>query len=179
MGIGSAGGTNIADALYASIEYLGQAARERRHAVVMVSDNEPTAKGEFTGDDVIRLALETQTIVYSVRFGRDRLGGTLDEPGWIPGARWVSKIMDETGGEIIDMAAVGSLQKAMAAVITRLKQRYTLGYQSTDTRSDRAFREIDVRLSDRAQNPKHRYRIFARRGYYPAFKSAPPSTASP
>jgi len=178
-GIGSAGGTNIADALYASIEYLGQVARERRHAVVMVSDNEPTAKGEFTGDDVIRLALETQTIVYSVRFGRDRLGGTLDEPGWIPGARWVSKIMDETGGEIIDMAAVGSVQKAMAAVITRLKQRYTLGYQSTDTRSDRAFREIDVRLSDRAQNPKHPYRIFARRGYYPAFKSAPPSTASP
>ena len=179
MGIGSAGGTNIADALYASIEYLGQEARERRHAVVMVSDNEPTAKGEFTGDDVIRLALETQTIVYSVRFGRDRLGGTLDKPGWIPGARWVSKIMDETGGEIIDMAAVGSMQKAMAAVITRLKQRYTLGYQSTDTRSDRAFREIDVRLSDRAQNPKHPYRIFARRGYYPAFKSAPPSSASP
>ncbi len=179
MGIGSAGGTNIADALYASIEYLGQEARERRHAVIMVSDNEPTAKGEFTGDDVIRLALETQTIVYSVRFGRDRLGGTLDEPGWIPGARWVSKIMDETGGEIIDMAAVGSVQKAMAAVITRLKQRYTLGYQSTGTRSDRAFREIDVRLSDRAQNPKHPYRIFARRGYYPAFEAAPPSTASP
>ena len=87
--------------------------------------------------------------------------------------------MNETGGEIIDMAAVGSVQKAMAAVITRLKQRYTLGYQSTDTRSDRAFREIDVRLSDRAQNPKHPYRIFARRGYYQAFESAPPSTAPP
>ncbi len=178
-GIGSAGGTNIADALYASIEYLGQEAGRRRRAVIMVSDNEPTAKGEFTGDDVIRLALETQTIVYSVRFGRDPLGGTLDAPGWIPGARWVSKIMDETGGEIIDMAAVGSVQKAMAAVIMRLKQRYTLGYLSSSTRHDRALRQIDVRLSERAQNPKHPYRIFARRGYYPAFEAAPPSTASP
>jgi hypothetical protein len=102
------------------------------------------------------------------------MGGTRDEPGWIPGARWVSKIMDETGGEIIDMTAVESVQKAMAAVVTRLKQRYTLGYQSTDTRRDRTFREIDVRLSDHAQNPKHPYRIFARRGYYPAFESAPP-----
>ena len=55
MGIGSAGGTNIADALYESIEYLGQEARDRRHAVIMVSDNQPTAKGEFNGDDVIRL----------------------------------------------------------------------------------------------------------------------------
>jgi Ca-activated chloride channel family protein len=179
MGIGSRGGTNIADALYESIEYLGQEARERRHAVIMVSDNQPTAKGEFNGDDVIRLALETQTIVYSVRMGRDRLEGTLDEPGWIPGARWVSKIMLETGGETIDMAAVGSVQKAMAAVITRLKQRYTLGYQSSNLRRDRAFREIDVRLSDRAQNSKHPYTIFARHGYYPAPESAPLSKPSP
>jgi VWFA-related protein len=179
MGIGSAGGTNIADALHEAIDYLGQEARDRRHAVIMISDNQPTAKGEFNGDDVIRLALETQTIVYSVRFGRDRLEGTVDEPGWIPGARWVNKIMLETGGEIIDMAAVGSAQKAMAAVIARLKQRYTLGYQSSNTRRDRAFRAIDVRLSDRAQDSKHPYRIFARRGYYPALESAPPSKPSP
>jgi Ca-activated chloride channel family protein len=179
MGIGSAGGTNISDALYESIEYLGQEARDRRHAVIMVSDNQPTARGQFNGDDVIRLALETQTIVYSVRFGRDRLEGTLDEPGWIPGARWVNKIMLETGGEIIDMAAVGSAQKAMAAVIARLKQRYTLGYQSSNARRDHAFRAIDVRLSDRAQDSKHPYRIFVRHGYYPALESAPPSNPSP
>ena len=172
-GIGSEGGTNIADALYESIEYLGQEARERRHAVIMVSDNQPTAKGEFSGEDVIRLALETQTIVYSVRFGHERLGGTLDEPGWIPGARWVNQIMFETGGEIIDMAAVGSAQKAMAAVIARLKQRYTLGYHSSNPGRDRAFRQIDVRLSDRAQDPKHPYRIRARSGYYTAPEPAP------
>jgi VWFA-related protein len=179
MGIGSAGGTNIADALHEAIDYLGQEARDRRHAVIMISDSQPTAKGEFNGDDVIRLAFETQTIVYSVRFGRDGLEGTVDEPGWIPGARWVNKIMLETGGEIIDMAAVGSARKAMAAVIARLRQRYTLGYQSSNTRRDRAFRAIDVRLSDRAQDSKHPYRIFARHSYYPALESAPPSKPSP
>ena len=176
MGIGSKGGTDIADALYASIEYLGQEARDRRHAVIMFSDNQPTAKGEFNVNDVIRLALETQTIVYSVRVGREPLRGALDEPGFIPGARWVNKIMSESGGEIIDMAAVGSAQKAMATVLARLKQRYTLGYQSSNTRRDRAFRQIDVRLSGRAQDPKHPYRIFARHGYYPAPESAPPSS---
>jgi hypothetical protein len=128
---------------------------------------------------VIRSALETQTIVYSVRIGRDPLGGTLDEPGFIPGARWVNKIILETGGEIIDMAAAGSAHKAMAAVIMRLKQRYTLGYQSSNTSRDRAFRTIDVRLSDRAQDSKHPYRIFARHGYYPALESAPSSKPSP
>jgi len=170
MGIGSAGGTNLADALHEAIDYLGQEARDRRHAVIMVSDNEPTAKGEFSADDVIRLALETQTIVYSVRVGvgRDGLGGTLDEPGFIPGARWVNKIMLETGGEIIDMAAAGSAQRAMAAVIARLKQRYTLGYHSSNPRHDRAFRTIEVRLSDRIHDPRHPYRVFARHGYYPA-----------
>jgi Ca-activated chloride channel homolog len=173
MGIGSKGGTDIADALHEAIDYLGQEARDRRHAVIMVSDNEPTAKGEFTGDDVIRLALETQTIVYSVRVGLGSLGGTLDEPGFIPGARWVNKIMLETGGEIIDMAAVGSAQKAMAAVIARLKQRYTLGYHSSNPRHDRAFRKIEVRLAGPPQDPKHPYRVFARAGYYPEPESAP------
>ena len=173
MGIGSVGGTNIADALYASIEYLGQEARDRRHAVIMISDNQPTAKGEYNGDDVIRLALETQTIVYSVRLGGGHTERGSDEPDWIPGARWVDKIMLETGGEIIDVAAAGSAQKAMAEVVARLKQRYTLGYQSSNTRQDRAFRTIDVRLSDRAQDPKHPYRIFARHGYYTAPESGP------
>ncbi len=181
MGIGSAGGTNIADALHEAIDYLGQEARDRRHAVIMVSDNQPTAKGEFNGDDVIRLALETQTIVYSVRLGvgREGLGGTLDEPGFIPGARWVNKIMLETGGEIIDTAAAGSAQKAMAAVIARLKQRYTLGYRSSNPSQNRAFRQIDVRLSDRVHDPKHPYKVFARHGYYPVPESAPPNNPSP
>ena len=128
---------------------------------------------------MIRLARETQTIGYSVRIGRDRLKGTLDVPIWIPGAGWVNRIMGETGGEIIDVAAVGSVRKAMAAVITRLKQRYTLGYQSTSTRRDRAFRQIDVRLFDRVQDSKHPYRIFARRGYYAALEPAAPSKPSP
>jgi VWFA-related protein len=174
MEIGSAGGTNIADALYASIEYLGQEARDRRRAVIMISDNQPTARGEYNGSDVTRLALETQTIVYSVRLGGERPAHAGDEPDWIPGARWVSNIMPETGGEIIDVAAEGSAQKAMAAVIARLKQRYTLGYQTSNPRRDHAFREIEVRLADRvAQDPKHPYRISARRGYYPV-----PETAS-
>ena len=164
--IGAAGGTNIADALYESIAYLGQEARGRRHAVILVSDNQPTAKGKVTGDDVIRLALETQTIVYSVRIGRDRLEGTLDEPVWIPGARWVNKIMSETGGEIIDLAAAGSVRKAMAAVIARLKQRYTLGYQSTNKRRDGGFRKIEVRLADQVPSAGHKYKVYARRGYY-------------
>lgn len=172
-GIGSAGGTDIADALYEAIDYLGQEAGGRRHAVIMISDNQPTARGEHNGNDVIRLALQTQTIVYSIRFGGDGLGGTLDDPGWIPGARWVNKIMLDTGGEIIDMAAEGSAQKAMAAVIARLKERYTLGYRSSNPRQDRSFRRIDVRLSDRVQDAKHPYRVFARHGYYPAFESAP------
>jgi hypothetical protein len=86
--------------------------------------------------------------------------------------------MDETGGEVIDLAAVGSVEKAMAAVITRLKERYTLGYQTSNTRHDHAFRQIEVRLSDRAQKPKHPYRVFARSGYYPASESTPTGTVS-
>jgi Mg-chelatase subunit ChlD len=40
MGISSAGGTNISDALYESIAYLAREGRDRRHAVIIVSDNQ-------------------------------------------------------------------------------------------------------------------------------------------
>jgi Ca-activated chloride channel family protein len=177
--IGAGGGTNLTDALYEAARYLGQAAHGRRHAIILVSDNQPTVRGYAGGGEVIRLALETETIIYSVRIGVERLRGILGAPVWIPGAGSVNKIMGETGGEIIDAAAVGSLRGAMAAVIARLKQRYTLGYQSTNTRRDGAFRKIEVRLADQLQNAGQKYRVYARRGYYAPLEHTSRSKPSP
>jgi hypothetical protein len=132
-----------------------------------VSDNQPTVKG-YTGDrEVIREALETETVIYSVK-----IGGFAATPGVFTlatdalGARGVKKAVQETGGELIDAQGRGSVSKALAAAISRLKERYTLGYASTNKRQDGAFRKIDVRLADQLQNAGQKYKVYARRGYY-------------
>ena len=165
--IRAGGSTNLNDALYEATLYLGRVAHGRRHAIILVSDNQPSYRSNASANEVIRLALETETVIYSVK-----IGGFAPSPGVFTlasdalGAREVKKAVQETGGEIIDAQGRGSVTSALAAVITRLKERYTLGYASTNKRQDGAFRKIEVRLADQLQNAGQKYRVYARRGYY-------------
>jgi hypothetical protein len=54
----------------------------------------------------------------------------------------------------------------MATAISRLKQRYSLGYYSTNRRHDGAFREIEIRVTDGSLDSQRKYTVYARRGYY-------------
>ena len=59
-----------------------------------------------------------------------------------------------------------SIGPALATAVSRLKQRYSLGYYSTNRRHDGAFREIEIRISDGSSDPKQKYTVYSRRGYY-------------
>jgi len=91
---------------------------------------------------------------------------TMRIPVWLGGNGSVPKVVHETGGEIIDVQSVGSLDAALAAVVNRLKLRYTLGYQPIKPGNNLSFHKIDVRLSDHFGSPESDYSIHARRGYY-------------
>jgi Ca-activated chloride channel homolog len=176
-GIYAGGGTNITDALFDAALYLGRAAPNRRHAVILVSDNDGTVQGFASDKDVIRMALETETSIYSIKV---KAGGTsralslpLALPNALPGTGSVPKMARETGGEVIDTHTTGSVQSAMAMVIARLKQRYTLGYSSTNRRRDGSFRQIDIRVADGSASASARYTVYARRGYYAPTEHAP------
>jgi Ca-activated chloride channel homolog len=160
------GGTNITDALYDATVYLGRAAAHRRHAIILVSDNQGTVRGFARDKGVIHTALETETVIYSIQIGGSPGIRGLNQPIWTPGTGSVGKITRETGGEIIGVGSAESIGPAMAAIISRLKQRYTIGYQSTNQNRDGAFREIEVRLAGQYATDGNHYSIYARRGYY-------------
>jgi len=184
-GIYAGGGTNITDALFDAALYLGRAAPNRRHAVILVSDNDGTVQGFASEKDVIRMALETENSIYSIKV---KAGGTsralslpLALPNALPGTGSVPKMARETGGEVIDTRTTGSVQLAMATVIERLKQRYTLGYSSTNRRRDGSFRQIDIRVTSGSASTSVKYSVYARRGYYAptehvAVQAVPPAT---
>ena len=185
-GIYAGGSTDITDALFDATLYLGRAAPNRRHAVILISDNDATVQGFASEKDVIRMALETETSIYSIKVkagGASRaLNLPLALPNALPGTGSVPKMARETGGEVIDTHISGSVQSAMATVIARLKQRYTLGYSSTNRQRDGSFRQIDVRVADGSTSTSVKYTVYARRGYYaPAERAAAPAahTATP
>jgi VWFA-related protein len=171
------GGTNILDALHVANQYLMLAAPKDRRAIVLISDNQATVRGVASQDRVIRQALESETVIYSVKTPGDappimfRLGARVQGMGSVP------KITHETGGEIIEVETLGSVRAAMAAVVARLKTRYTIGYNSSNQASDGAFRRITVRLTDRFGLLDRDYAVHSKTGYYAptqAVASQPP-----
>jgi Ca-activated chloride channel homolog len=167
--IQAGGGTNIVDGLFDAVYYLSLVARDRRRVVILVSDNENTTRPRSSQTEVIRLAMESETVIYSVKTVGEGTPLTMRVPVWVGSLGkddLVGKITHETGGEIIDAGSTGSLDSALGTVITRLKLRYTLGYNSPNPAKDGSFRKIDVRLTERYGRADSDYSVSARRGYY-------------
>ena len=160
------GATVISDALFEAALYLGRAAPNRRHAVILVSDNENTLRGYSNETRVIRQALETETAVYSIRVAEGLHPQMMNV--LLPIFREVSvqEIARQTGGEVIEAQGLSSIRLAMATAISRLRQRYSLGYYSTNHGTVGAFRGIEVRVAGRPEATRQPYAVFARRGYY-------------
>ena len=163
--IQAGGGTNITDTLLDVVRYLDHGAPARRHAIILVSDNQQTVEPRANETEVIRTALETETVVYSVRVANRPTTGLLGFP--VPLARGgpVKNITQETGGEIFNTRELGSVESAMQAVISRLKLRFTLGYHRKDTRQDGALRRIEVRLT-KTDPLAGQFTVYHRQGYY-------------
>jgi Ca-activated chloride channel homolog len=168
--IEAGGGTNINDALFEAIRYLSLAAHDCRRAVILISDNQATTKPRSSERKLIRLATQSQTVVYSIRIATEftRLAAGVFPS--LVGAHDVEKVTLETGGEIVDVPDKASLRAALAAVVSQLKLSYALGYQPSYAGTSDAFRKIDVRLSDRFGQVDYDYSVRARRGYYPSIQ---------
>ena len=167
------GGTDIVDALYESARYLARAAPNRRHAIILISDNVQTVSPRASDTETIRVAMESETVVYSIKTKGITPLLALQIPTIIAGAGPVGKIVQETGGEIIEVSAISTFSTAMSNVIAHLRLRYCLGYYPSGF-GQGAFHSIVVRLDERLGKPGSDYFIHARRGYYatPDYASA-------
>jgi VWFA-related protein len=163
------GGTNINDGVYEAARYLREQAPAARRVIVLVSDNVPTVGGVSPGD-VINEALEADAAVYSLKVpGRNPVGSKVLGAG--RGLVNVKKLTEETGGEIFDVEKEGSLYLAFAALIERLKTRYTLGfYPGGAAAAERKLKKLEVKLHPSFGVKGKDYTVVAKRGYFPAAK---------
>ena len=159
------GGTNIIDALYEAAGYLKAEARDRRRAIILISDNQVSMNSRSSEAATIKVALESETVIYSIKTKGMALPLASQLPSVLGGSGPVGKITEETGGEIINAANTSSFGSALSGVISRLRLRYSLGYYLASG-AQGAFHSIEVRLDDRFGRAGKDYVIHARRGYY-------------
>jgi VWFA-related protein len=163
--VSAGGGTNINDAVYEAAEYLAREAPAARRVIVLVSDNVASVPGREGHNGVRDMALGADAAVYSLKV-----------PGYNPavakamriggGFVNVTKLTEETGGEVFDVEKVGSLYLAFQSLVERLKTRYTLGYYPTNHAEDGKFRTIEIRLAPGKGKKGSDYSIVAKKGYF-------------
>ena len=164
--IRAGGGTDITDAIHDAVNYLALVAPGRRHAIILVSDNQQTVDPQASEYETIRKAMETETVVYSLKTSGESIPLAGQLPAILSGAGNVGKITQETGGEVINVNRASSLDNALEAVISRLRMRYSFGYYPSGTAQGGMFHEIKVRLTEKHGKAGSDYFMHAKRGYY-------------
>jgi Ca-activated chloride channel homolog len=75
----------------------------------------------------------------------------------------LQQITEASGGRVFFPPSVKELDKVYEQVLAEIRAQYTLGYVSTNPRSDGSWRKIDIKL---ARSDARDLRIRARRGYF-------------
>jgi Ca-activated chloride channel homolog len=80
----------------------------------------------------------------------------------------LQRIADVTGGQAFFPASVKELDSVYAKVVAEIRAQYTLGYLSTNLKTDGAWRKVEVKIvQQKNANP---LRTRARQGYFAPFK---------
>ena len=83
------------------------------------------------------------------------------------------RFADETGGDIFE-AKPAELAQAFDDLVRHLRTRYSIGFVSTNTKKDGAYRALTLDVTPGARKREGKLLVRARRGYYAARAAAAP-----
>ena len=84
------------------------------------------------------------------------------------------RMAEATGGQAFFPQKTSDLEAIYEEVLAEVRARYTLGYLSTNERSDGAWRKVEIRILRPG-----RYRVRARQGYYAPYIPEPGTASRP
>lgn len=127
------GSTALYDVLLRGVEMLGR--QTGRKALVVFTDGEDQGS-HATINDVERRLQSSDVTLYMIGQGR---GVTME-----PLKRIMERLSAPTGGRALFTDSIEELHAAFADLLDELSNQYLLGYQSTNSRRDDAWRKIKV-----------------------------------
>ena len=152
-------GTALNDHLYVAFKLLER--RQGRRVIVILSDGLDSAS-VLSMRQVLRTAERSQSLVYWLRLptpGVDHTSTWRNAEGFRREGSAFEEIVDQSGGQIIDLSGVESAAAAFANVLEELRGQYVLGYYPTTRSDDGTWHPIRVRVANRG------LKVRTRRGY--------------
>lgn len=137
--------------------------QDSRRIIIVITDNIANTERNEQKQTLEEL-FDSGTVVYGL-IVRAALGKVFNllSLGRIKG---VDEFVKQTGGEILDTSK-NEVDAKLAAVISRLRARYAIGFQPTNTAVDEKFRTVEIKIKTSvAKKRKENPVVLTKRGYY-------------
>jgi VWFA-related protein len=152
----SKGSTALLDALLLAIHEMRRS-KKKKKALLVISDGGDN-HSRYSPKEAQRVIRESDVLIYAIGvFG----GGTTTEEFY--GGALLSKIAESTGGRLFE-AVVGDLPDIARKIGIDLRNRYVLGYSSSNQQRDGKYHRVDVRIVPPRGLPK--LQAYWRTGYF-------------
>ena len=147
------GATALYDVILRGVDMLGK--QPGRRAMVVFSDGEDQGSHASITDVERRLQASDVTL-YMIGQGRGVEVAALKSI--------MQRLVEPTGGRALFTNSIDELHLRFADLLEELSNQYLLGYESTNTRRDDAFRKISVQVDGQGHvRARQGYRAVARR----------------
>jgi Ca-activated chloride channel homolog len=152
-------------ALYDAIGvYLdGAAGQDGRKIMLLYTDGGDTRSAMSFGELVDLLKASDVTVYAIGELEHQSAAGANDA------RRILTQIAETTGGRSFFPLTAKDLDTIYDQVVSEVRAQYTIGYVSTNPKTDGAWRKVEVRIAGAHRKD---YRVRARKGYFAPLKSA-------
>ncbi len=163
-------GTHVAEGILGAATYMGSASNpDSRRAIIAITDDvtvefgvrsnaRPMARGEA---EALRQVYESGSVVCALLYKGDQ--PVFEEPYF---RKEVAKRFAEATGGISIKASREDIPTRLSEMIERLRQRYTIGYSSSNTGRDGKFRKIKLSVTPEVEKREGGVAVITRKGYY-------------
>jgi Ca-activated chloride channel family protein len=147
-------------ALYDAIgTYLDGAGSQEGRKIVLVYTDGGDTRSSIQWHELLELLKASDVTIYAI--------GELEHQS--PSTKLqqrmtIQQLADITGGQAFFPASVKELDRVYEKVLAEIRAQYTMGYLSTNDKTDGAWRKVEVRVV------RKDLRVRSRRGYFAPFK---------
>jgi Ca-activated chloride channel homolog len=153
------GRTALLDAVYLGLDQVRNAHNKKR-ALLIISDGGDN-HSLYNEADIRNALKESDCQLYAMGIFDHHMGRKTEERyGW----SLLSELVETTGGRVFPVSKLTDLPDIASKIGMELRNQYVLGYNPQDTRHNRAWRKIKVKLNAPKGLPP--VKVYARSGYY-------------
>ncbi|HMG35207.1 MAG TPA: VWA domain-containing protein [Blastocatellia bacterium] len=140
--------TAMLDALYLAADYASKEGKNRRKAVILVTDG-LDKDSYYKFSEVVDHLRETDALIYLIGFtgDLDKESGLFKKSEKGKAEALLTKLAEETGGKAFYPKELAEVHTIADAISTDLRTQYSIGYYPTNSNKDGTYRAIRVQVT--------------------------------